>query len=154
MPKRKRTRARTGLVRKKPILDEQEQYRHNHGLNSHDVTMRQCLQVQMTSADHASLKLTTNIANLLTLSTMVHQGRSQGIIQEAMLLRTMQQSTITPIEQYYFHQEALLCDVPDMIHEGQHDYGPPRNRKINVLSDYEALHWTIFTKPQLRCIHR
>ena len=71
-----------------------------------------------------------------------------------MILRTMQQSTITPIEQYYFHQEALLCDVPDMIHEVQHDYGPPRNRKINVLSDYESLHWTNYTKPQLRRIYR
>ena len=79
--------------------------------------------------------------NLLTLSTITNSGRKQDILQEAMLLRIMQQHTRIPIEQYYFDQEALLCDVPNVIHDHLHDYGPNRNRMINCLSDYEALHW-------------
>ena len=53
MPREKRRRARTGRVRRRPLREEQEQYRHSHGLHSHDVTLRHCFHAQMASADLA-----------------------------------------------------------------------------------------------------
>ena len=127
MPRHKPTRDRTGCVRKKPLREEQEQYRHNHGLCTIDVTLRQCFQVQMTSADHASTTICSNIADLLTASTMVNDNNVRNtLLQEASVLRAMQQETIIPVEQYYFQQEAFLCDVLDIIHEQLHEYDPPR----------------------------
>ena len=109
MPRHKPTRDRTGCVRKKPLREEQEQYRHNHGLCTIDVTLRQCFQVQMTSADHASTTICSNIADLLTASTMVNDNNVRHtLLQEASVLRAMQQETIVPLEQYYFQQEAFL----------------------------------------------
>ncbi len=65
----------------------------------------------------------------------------------------MQSSVIVPIENYYFIQESTLCDVPEAVHDNLHDYGPPRNRTINWLSDYDSLHMTNFTRNQLWCIY-
>ena len=75
-------------------------------------------------------------------------------LQEASVLRAIQHNTVIPLEQYYFQQEAKLCDVPDIIHKQQHDYGTPRHRSIDLLTEYEALHFTNFTKSQLRRIYR
>ena len=82
----------------------------------------------MTSANHASTTIFSNIADLLTASTMVNDNNVRNtLLQEASMLRAMQQETILPVEQYYFQQEAFLCDVPEIIHEQQHEYGPPRH---------------------------
>ena len=128
MPRHKPTRNRTGCVRKKPLREEQEQYRHNHGLSTADVALRQCCQFQMTSADHPSTVLCSNIADLRTVSTIVNDNTiQQNLLQEASVLQAMQHDKIVPIEQYYFRQEAFLCDVPDIIHKQLHEYGPPRH---------------------------
>ena len=79
MPKQKRRRQATGHVRRRPIREEQEQYRHSHGLNSHECTVRQCFQIQMTSASHATNVLVRNIVDLLSHSTIVHQNLVQDI---------------------------------------------------------------------------
>ena len=152
MPKQKRRRGLTGCVRRRPIREEQEQYRHSHGLNTHECTMRQCFQVQMTSASHATNILTRNVADLLSYATMVHGNQVQDnvIHQEVTLLMAMQQSTIQPLGEHYFQTEARLCDVPDDVHDEDHDYG----RTINALTDWQALHYTNFTKPQLKRIYR
>ena len=46
MPKQKAIRLRTNSVLKKPLRDEQEQYRHSHALTTLDLSLRQCFQVQ------------------------------------------------------------------------------------------------------------
>ena len=71
MPKRKAIRQRTNSVRKKPLRDEQEQYRHSHGISNLELSVRHCFQYQMTACNLASFKLSKNIAELLTLSTIV-----------------------------------------------------------------------------------
>ena len=58
----------------------------------------------------------------------------------------MHDIVLQPLEGYYFDREAEICDVPHDIHDQCHDYGPPRNRSIEVLSDYDALHYINFTK--------
>ena len=133
------------------MRDEQEQYRHNHGIHTLDVTLRDCFQTQMISADGATQTIARNISDLLRLSLVVEDVQ---LLNEIKLLREMQSSVISPIEIYYFRQESLLCDVPEAIHDDLHDYGPPRNRTINSLSDYDALHMTNFTKKQLLRIYR
>ena len=99
MPKRKAIRQRTNSVRKKPLRDEQEQYRHSHGLSSLELSVRHCFQCQMTACNLASFKLSKNIAELLTLSTIVDDT---NLMQEISILRTMQSSIIAPIENYYY----------------------------------------------------
>ena len=156
MPREKRRRARTGCVRRRPLREEQEQYRHSHGLHTNDVTLRHCFHAQMASADLATISLCTNISNLLAYSTLVHTGSVEhnSILEEVRILRDMQQTVIQPLEDHYFEQESILCDVPDDLHEMDHNYGPPRNRTIASLSDYDALHYTNYTKNQLFRIYR
>ena len=159
MPKQKRRRARTGCVRRKPIKQEQEQYRHSHSLNSHDMTLRSCFQFEMSSSTHATNTLCRNISDLLCYSRMVHRGEDNNAIldsihREVTILRAMQEVTIQPLSIHYFRLEASLCDVPEHLHNIDHDYGPPRNRIINDLSDYQSLHYTNFTKKQLKRIYR
>ena len=113
--------------------------------------MRQCFQMQMVSASSSTQILSRNISDLLCLSLAVHDNQMSDEIK---ILRTMQASVIQPIENYYFVQESLLCDVPAAVHENMHDYGPPRNKTINQLSDYDALLMTNFPKNQLRRIYR
>ena len=139
-----------------PIREVQEHYRHSHGLNYHERTVRQCFQIQMTSASHATNVLVCDIADLLSYSTMVHQNLAQDnlIHQEVTLLMAMQQQTIEPLGEYYFQKEAHLRDVRDNLHNLDQDYGPSRNRNINALSDWQALHYTNFTKKQLKRIYR
>ena len=57
MPKHKAIRNRTNSVRKKPLRDAQEQYRHTHGLTTLDLSMRQCFQMQMVSASTSTQTL-------------------------------------------------------------------------------------------------
>ena len=133
------------------MRDKQEQYRHNHGLHTLDITLRDCFQTQMISANRATQTISKNISDLLRLSLVVEDVQ---LSNEIKLLRAMQSSVISPIETYYFRQESILCDVPEAIHDNLHDYGPPRNRTINSLSDYDALHMTNFTKKQLLRIYR
>ena len=159
MPKQKRRRARTGCVRRKPIKQEQEQYRHTHSLNSHQLSLRSCFQIQMSSSTHATNTLCRNISDLLGYSRMIHRGQNNNAIldnihREVTLLRAMQEVTIQPLSINYFRLEASLCDVPQHLHGIDHDYGPPRHRMIGDLSDYQALHYTNFTKKQLKRIYR
>ena len=159
MPKQKQRRARTGCVRRKPIRQEQEQYRHSHSLNSHELSLRACFQIQMSASTHATNTLCRNISDLLYYSTMVHRGRGNNVIldsvnREVTLLRAMQEDTIQPLATNYFQSEASLCDVPDNLHDIDHDYGPPRNRTIDDFTDYQALHYTNFSKKQLKRIYR
>ena len=56
-------------------------------------------------------------------------------------------NVLQPIESYYFQQESSVCDVPDNVHDTAHKYLVERNRTIDELSDYQALHYTNFTKP-------
>ena len=107
--------------------------------------------MQMVGASSSTQILSRNISDLLCLSLAVHDNQ---IADEIKILRAMQSSVIDPIGNYYFVQESLLCDVPAAIHENMHDYGLPRNRKINELSDYDALLMTNFSKNQLRRIYR
>ena len=155
MPKTKPTRQQTGCVRKEPLRKVQEQYRHTHGLTSSDVTLRTCFQIQMSSANHASTVLCNNATTLATASVVARTTqRKRRLLREARILMAMQRTVIIPIEQYYFRKEASLCDVPPAIHATKMDFGPKRHRTIDSLSDYEALHFTNFTKPQLRRIYR
>ena len=155
MPKSKATRQRTGCVRKQPLRKVQEQYRHTHGLTTSEVTLRTCFQVQMSSANHASTVLCNNAVSLATASVVARTNQEKNrLLREARILMAMQRTVITPIEQHYFRKEALLCDVPPAIHQAAMDFGPKRHRTIDSLTDYEALHFTNFTKPQLRRIYR
>ena len=68
MPKHKAIRNRTNSVRKKPLRDAQEQYRHTHGLTTLDLSMRQCFQMQMVSASTSTQTLSScDKANFLPL---------------------------------------------------------------------------------------
>lgn len=156
MSQEKQGRARTGCVRCRPLREEQEQYRHSHGLHTHDVTLCHCFHAQMTSADLATLNLCTNISDLLAYSTLVHTGYMEynSILEEVRILREMHHTVIELVEANYFGQESIICDVPEHLHDVGHDYAPPRNRTIDSLSEYDALHYTNFTKYQLRRIYR
>ena len=125
MPKQKRRRGVNGSVRRRPIRDEQEQYRHSHGLSTHDITLRQCFQMQMSSSTIATNTLCTNIADLLAYSTIVHVGRNQTedniIEQEIAILMHSQNNIIQPLYDYYSSIESQLCDVPDDIHDVDHE---------------------------------
>ena len=150
MPRNKAIHHRTNTVCKKPLCDEQEQYRHSHGLSTLNLSTRECFQIQMASSTHASEKLCENAANLLCLHSLEPDNH---LLNEIKLLMAMQSTTIQPINDYYFIRESSLCDVPPAIHDENHDYGPPRNRTIASLSDYDALHMTNFTKKQLLRIY-
>ena len=56
--------------------------------------------------------------------------------------------------EYYFDEEAQLEDIPLDDDEADHYYGPPRNRSIDGLSDYNARRYTRFSKDELRRIYR
>ena len=149
MPRQKRRRERTGCVRRRPMRQVQEQYRHNHGLCTHDVTLRQCFQAEMAATSHASNLLCRNITDMLIYSTIVHTNPYQmnRMRQEIALMQAMHYNVLQPIENYYFQQESSVCDVPDNVHDTAHEYLVEQKRTIDELSDYQALHYTNFTKP-------
>lgn len=73
MPKQKKIRERTNCVRRRPIRD-QEQYRHSHGLNTHEVSLGHYFQVEMTSTAHAKLNLCNGPAlEIICVSSPVRQ---------------------------------------------------------------------------------
>lgn len=86
MPKRKALCQRTNSVQKKPLRDEQEQYRHSHGLSVLEISICDCFQIQMTAANHATSKLWNNIAGLLTLATVTNNDQ---LLKEAKVLKAM-----------------------------------------------------------------
>ena len=112
--------------------------------------------MQMSSLTIATNTLCTNIADLLAYLTIVHVGRDQteDIEQEIAILMHSQNNIIQPLYNYYCSVESQLCDVPEDIHDLDHDSGPPCNHLIDELSDYQALHYTNFTKPQLKRLYR
>ena len=101
MPKQKAVRQRTNSVRKKPLRDEQEQYRHDHGLTTLDLSLRQSFQIQMTAANRATQTLSKNISDLLCLSLVVSDAQ---LLNEIKVLKAMQSSVKAHIETYYFRQ--------------------------------------------------
>ena len=111
----------------------------------------------MNSTNLASLNLcTSSITDLLTLSTDIHANQTQDtkILNEVETLTDMHKLTINPAKNYYFTQEDILFKIPDHPHDQDNYYGSPRNCTIAALSDYEALHYTNFTKEQLKRICR
>ena len=75
MPNQKQRRTSNGCVCRRPIRDEQEQYRHSHRQHTSEITLHLCFQMQMSSATIATHTLCTNIADLLAYSSIVHSNR-------------------------------------------------------------------------------
>ena len=96
------------------------------------MSFRDCFQIQMTAANHTTSKFCNNTTGLLTLETV---SNNDQLLKEAKVLRDMQTSVIALLESNYFVKKSLLCDVPQAIHEDRHDYGPPRIRSMDDLSD-------------------
>ena len=71
MTRRKPTQDRTGCISRISLKEEQEKYRHNHGLCTVDVTLHQRFQVEMTTSDYVSNVVCSNITDLLYFSLMV-----------------------------------------------------------------------------------
>ena len=87
MPKQKAIRCHTNSVRNKPFRDKQEQYRHSHGLYTLYITLRDCFQIQMISANRATHTLSKNISDLLRLSLVVEDIQ---LLNEIKLLKAKQ----------------------------------------------------------------
>ena len=68
---------------------------------------------------------------------MIHAGQDEQdvIRQEIHMARFFQRELVEPLNEHYFNLESTLCDVPEQIHDIDHDYGPPRNQRIDDLSD-------------------
>ena len=75
------------------------------------------------------------------------------LMEEVDLLLAMNEHCMKLVFEYYQQEETRSCNVDPQVHTTRHDYGPHRMRTIDDLTDYEALHYTNFSKMQLKHIY-
>ena len=90
-----------------------------------------------------------NATNLIIGSHLAQQLENKHqLMREATRLLSVDENLFSHINNYFVQQESNLCDIDPNL-DDIHEYGPPRNRSIEVLTDYQCLRFTRFTKPQL-----
>ena len=153
MPKSKETRTLTGLVRKEPRRDVQEQYRCTHGLNALEVQLRTCYQQEMASGIEEMYNAHDAALSASVLAQVAAPDNEiDELMEQADMYLNFHRNDLVPIYQAYEVQESQLCDVPQHIHDTSFEYKPVRKRTINSLTDWEADHYFGFTKDELRRI--
>ena len=155
MPKRKATCNLTGNVRKTPLRYTQEQYRHSHGLDCKEVMTRHAFQAEMVTSTLCTQRILNECIALSAQVAIAGTRNEEDILMEEVeLLLAMNEHCMKPVFEYYQREETRLCDVDPQVHDTRHDYGPHRRITIDDLTDYEALHYTNFSKMQLKRIYR
>ena len=144
----------TGHIHRCPIRQIQSKYCPTHSLNTAQVMMRLCFQMEMLAALKTSHIIfgdiidSVQIMRSATTPSQESEARKAGRFQMWAI-----RHCILPIYRYYSQQETILCDVPDIINEARYKYGKPRKGTINSLTDYEALTFLNFGKYELVCIY-
>ncbi len=150
---RKERRTKTNKVRRRPIREVQLQYRHTDALDCLQVHTRVGFQSKMLEQTDVATLLINDAIQLVANACAV-PDRQNELLDQADLLTSLYSAGPKPLYEYYEHQEALLCDIPDEVYERPFNYKPERNRRIDDLDDFQCLHFTNFTRSQLRRILR
>ena len=90
-----------------------------------------------------------NVTHLILGSRLVQQLHHKNqLLNEAIKLIRIDESLFVQLNNYYIQQESNLCDI-DPNADDAHEYGEPRNRRIDDLTEYQCLRFTRFTKAQV-----
>ena len=155
MPLHRITRQRTGNHRKVPLRDCQEQYRWKRGLDTLEISLQSALQTQILCCTRLTQSVVAQAAELMAEADLVLDPVVRArYYEDARALLSIQNEVVRPVTDYYFEQEGYLADISPDDDEADHNYGPPRNRTINDLSEYEARRYTRFSKDELRRMFR
>ena len=146
---RTQIRQQNGNYRKQPYRLCQQEYRLTRGLTTNQINLRFCFQTEIMSSNLARNNIIQNVTNLILGSHLVQQLENKNqLLREATRLLRIDENLFSQINNYYIQQESNLCDIDPNV-EDVHEYGEPRNRRIEDLSDYQCLQFTRFTKSQL-----
>ena len=142
-------RQSNGNYRKQPYRKCQQEYRLRRGLTTNQVSLRLCFQTEMLSANSARRSLINYVSGLLVDAHNTNDAEESNLLfDEASTIFSVDRTLLSPVYNYYKHQESNLCDIDPNI-DDTHEYGQPRNRRIEDLTDYECIRNTRFSKNQL-----
>ena len=146
---RTNTRQLNGSYRKQPYRLCQQEYRISRGLTTNQISLRFCLQTEIISSSLVRNTIIQNVTNLILGRRIVQQLEHKNqLLNEATKLLRIDKFFLSQINNHYIQQESNLCDIDPNI-EDVHEYGQPRNRRIDDLTDYQCLRFTRFTKAQV-----
>ena len=142
-------RRSNGNYRKQPYRKCQQEYRITRGLTTNEINLRLCFQTEMLSATLVRRSIANYVSIILTEHHNTDDEEERNLLlEQASTIFSLDLNLIYQIYNYYNRQESILCDIDPNI-DDTHEYGAPRNRRIQDLSDYDCHRFTRFTQSQL-----
>ena len=138
-------RRSNGNYRKQPYRKCQQEYRITRGLTTNEINLRLCFQTEMLSATLVRRSIANYVSIILTEHHNTDDEEERNLLlDQASTIFSLDLNLIYQIYNYYNRQESILCDIDPNI-DDTHEYGAPRNRRIQDLSDYDCHRFTRFT---------
>ena len=119
------------------------------------MSLQSVLQTQILCCTRFTQSVVAQAGELMADADLVLDPveRSQ-YYEDARVLLVMRDEVVCHVTEYYFKQEPNLVDITPDDDEADHYYGPPWNRSINDISNYNARRYTWFSRDELHRIYR